>query len=253
MTSRPFRTAAAYYLRYRPGYPPELIDRLAEAAEVDGRSRVIDLGCGPGSLAIPLAAHAAEVVAVDAEPEMIVELSRAAPPNVRAVEARAEDVDESWGAFQLATIGRALHWLDAPIVLANLALITPTVALCSDNIPQSEVQSFALALANELIDEPLIERPKFRYADILPTSPFSDVETISIEVDRSWTADDLIGFVYSTAIASPERLGDRRAELERRIRAHLDGPRHERVRVDAVIGRRPGVESTRARGPRGRD
>jgi 2-polyprenyl-3-methyl-5-hydroxy-6-metoxy-1,4-benzoquinol methylase len=248
MTSRPFRTAAAYYLRYRPGYPPALIDRLANAAGVDRRSRVIDLGCGPGSLAIPLAAHAAEVVAVDAEPEMIAELSGAAPPNVRAVEARAEDVDESWGAFQLATIGRALHWFDAPLVLDNLARITPTVALCSDDIPQSPLQSFALALANELIDEPPIERPKFRYADILLTSPFSEIETISAEVDRSWTADDLIGFVYSTAIASPGRLGDRRAELEHRIRAHLDSPRHERVRVDAVIGRSPSVESARACG-----
>jgi len=249
MTSRPFRTAAAYYLRYRPGYPAELVTRLAEAAGVDRRSRVIDLGCGPGSLAIPLATHAAEVVAVDVEPEMLAELTRAAPPNVTAVEARAEDVEESWGTFQLATIGRALHWFDAPLVLANLARITPTVALCSDNIPQSEVQSFALALANELIDEPPIERPKFRYAGILPASPFSDVETISVEVDRSWTADELIGFVYSTAIASPERLGDRRTELERRIREHLDGPRHERVRVDAVIGRRPGVESARAGSP----
>jgi SAM-dependent methyltransferase len=237
--SRPFRSTAPYYLRYRPGYPPELIARLAKTAGLDVSSRILDLGCGPGLLAIPLAAHAGEVVAVDAEPAMIAELERAAPANVRAVEARAEDVDEDWGAFELVTAGRAFHWFDAPAVLANLSHLTPTVALCGDHIAESNAQSLALAFALELIDLPPIERPKFRYADILAASAFSNVDVISVDVERRWTPDELIGFVYSTSTASPERLAGRRTEFERRVRAEIGGVNVERATVDAVVGRRP--------------
>ena len=177
-------------------------------------------------------------MAVDAEPAMIEELSRSAPENVTAVVGRAEAVDESWGSFRLVTVGRAIHWFDAELVLDNLAQITSTLALCGDDIRESEAQSLALKLATELIDEPSFERSKARYADILPASPFSDVEVISVEVERTWTPEGLIGFVYSTAAASPERLGGRRAEFEAHVRERLKGSYRERVRVDAVIGRR---------------
>ena len=65
------------------------------------------------------------------------------------------------------------------------------------------------------------------------------MEVLSVEVERRWTPDELIGFAYSTSSASPERLGDRRAEFERRLRKQARGSYRERVGVDAVIGRRP--------------
>ena len=240
---RPFRTAAPYYLRYRPAYPAELILRLAQATELDGTERVLDLGCGPGSLAIPLAVYAAEVVAVDVEPKMIAELRRSAPSNVTAVTAKAEDVDESWGHFRLATAGRAFHWFDTALVLARLATVTPALALVGDDIRDSEAQSLALAIAVEVIDEAPIEQPKSqrrhlrRYTEILGSSPFSAVEVISVEVERTWTPDELIGMTYSTAVASPERLGERMSTFEQRVREELAPIYRERVTVDAVIGR----------------
>lgn len=236
---RPFRTAAPYYARYRPAYPPELIELLAGAANVNEAARVLDLGCGPGLLAIPLASYAGEVVAVDVEPDMIAELRRAAPPNVAAVEARAEDVDQSWGPFQLATAGRAFHWFDAPLVLDRLVALTGVVALVADDIRNSEAQTRVLAIAAQLIDEPPIERSRTRYVDILGSSPFSEVELISVEAERTWTPDELIGLAYSTAVASPERLGARRPEFEERVRRELEPRYDEHVTVDAVVGRRP--------------
>ena len=83
-----FRGTAWYYARYRPGYPPALIQRLAVAAKLDGRSRVLDLACGTGPIAIPLAGYVAEVVAVDREPGMLAELRAAAPVNVSVREGR---------------------------------------------------------------------------------------------------------------------------------------------------------------------
>jgi len=238
---RPFRTAAPYYARYRPAYPPELVARLVQATGVDTRSRVLDLGCGPGTLAIPLAAYAGQVVAVDAEPEMLSELRRAAPPNVVAIEARAEDVDEAWGSFRLATAGRAFHWFDTGLVLERLARLTPALALVGDHLGQSEAQSRALQVAAELVGAPPLERPQFRYVDVLAGSAFCDVEVISVEVERTWTPAELIGMAYSTSAASPERLGEQRAEFEDRVMRELEPSYRERITVDAVVGRQPEV------------
>jgi len=242
--SRPFRTAAPYYARYRPAYPPELIAALVQATGVTSESRVLDLGCGPGTVAIPLAGYAGDVVAVDAEPEMIAELRGAAPPNVTVVEGRAEDVDSSWGAFQLATAGRAFHWFDAPLVFARLAELTPVVALLADDTRDSPAQSLALAIAAELTGGPEYDRPKPRYAQLLAASAFSDVDVLTVEVERTWTPEELIGLVYSTSTGSPERLGVRRQEFEERVRGELEPSYRERIAVDAVVGRQARVAGT---------
>ncbi len=239
--TRPFRTAAPYYVRYRPAYPSELIARLAQVTCLNQDARVLDLGCGPGSLAIPLAAYAREVVAVDREPEMLEELRRIAPSNLIAVEAAAEDVDERWGSFQLATGGRSFHWFDARLVLDRLSAITPVVALVGDDIRDSEAQSQTLAIAAELVEKQPVALTKFRYEDILRASDFSEIEVISAEAERSWTPDELIGMAYSTSAASPERLGARMSEFEDRVRAELNPHYRELVTVDAVVGRRAQV------------
>jgi len=238
---RLFRGAAGYYARFRRGYPDELLQLLAERAGLDGTGRLLDLGCGTGQLAIPLAVRVEEVVAVDSEPGMLAELRTSAPSNVRAVEARAEDVDESWGAFRLVTIGRAFHWLDGPLVLDRLSRVTTQVALVGDTTEQSEAQSSLLAVARELFGErPAMRQPTVRYAQALAASPFSDVIELSVDEERTWTIDQLIGLAYSTSFASLERVGDRREEFERALRARLKPHYRERVSVEALLGQRSG-------------
>lgn len=229
-----FKGTAPYYARYRPGYPPELVERLAAAAGLDGSGRLLDLGCGPGLLAVPLARYVEEVVAVDPEPEMLAEL----PPSIRAVQGRAEEVDESWGTFRLATIGRAFHWMDGPVVLERLARVTRQVALVADAPEHSEAQSALLEIARELLGErPAMKQPTVRYAEALAVSPFDDVVELTVEVERTWTIDELIGFAYSTSFASLARVGERRAEFEAALRARLKPAYRERVPVDALLGR----------------
>ena len=77
-----FESTAPWYARYRPRYPAELIERLVAAAGLDGRSRVLDLGAGPGHVASAIAGHVGEVVAVDVEPDMLAQIDA---PNVRTV------------------------------------------------------------------------------------------------------------------------------------------------------------------------
>ena len=231
-----FESTAPWYARYRPRYPAELIERLVAAAGLDASSRVLDLGAGPGHVASAIAAHVGEVVAVDVEAGM---LARIEEPNVRTVVGPAEDVDPSWGRFDLATAGRSFHWFDAELMFARLPLVTSRLALLGDSITQSDAQSRVLAIATELLGEEPPRRPARRYRELLAASPFSDVEEIDVVAERTWTADSLIGLAYSTSVASPARLGAQRDEFERRVRNTFgDAEYRERVSVSAVLGRR---------------
>jgi SAM-dependent methyltransferase len=233
-----FRGTAPYYARYRPGYPPDLLEELGVAAGLDRAGRLLDLGCGPGTIAIPLAPFVQGVLAVDSEPEMLAELRRTAPANVVALHARAEDVDASWGRFQLTTIGRALHWFDGELVLSKLVGLTPAVALLGDSLDESEALTAVLEISRELLGErPPMREPGMRYEQALAESAFSCVDELWAMVDRTWTVDELIGFAYSTSFASPERVGDRREEFEAALRAHLQPRYRERLRISALLGR----------------
>jgi SAM-dependent methyltransferase len=231
-----FESTAPWYARYRPRYPAELIERLVAAAGLDGSSRVLDLGAGPGHVASAIAGHVGEVVAVDVEAGM---LARIEEPNVRTVVGPAEDVDPSWGRFDLATAGRSFHWFDAELMFARLPLVTSQLALLGDSITQSDAQSRVLAIATELLGEEPPRRPARRYRELLAASPFSDVEEIDVVAERTWTADSLIGLAYSTSVASPARLGAQQDEFERRVRKTFgDAEYRDRVSVSAVLGRR---------------
>lgn len=53
-----FKSAAEYYVRGRLSYPPALISRVASLTGLTAQDRVLDLGCGPGFLAVAFASHA---------------------------------------------------------------------------------------------------------------------------------------------------------------------------------------------------
>jgi SAM-dependent methyltransferase len=66
-----FMGTAKYYARYRPGYPEPFFAHIVERFRLDGTGRLLDLGCGTGQLALPLAGRFQEVVGMDPEPEML--------------------------------------------------------------------------------------------------------------------------------------------------------------------------------------
>ena len=91
--------SAEFYLQGRLPYPERLADELRERLALDGSGRLLDLGCGPGSLTFLLAPYFRKVVAVDADADMIrvasAEAKRRGITNVRWLHAAAEDLGES--------------------------------------------------------------------------------------------------------------------------------------------------------------
>lgn len=90
-----------------------------------GTEVALDSGCGTGALAFALAAHVAEVVAVDTRTEYL-EAGRAiAPENVRFVEGDATALPFGYGAFDIAGCLRVLHHVRRPeLAVSELARVT---------------------------------------------------------------------------------------------------------------------------------
>jgi SAM-dependent methyltransferase len=122
--------AASYF--GRPPYAPALHHLLL--AQTAGRSRALDIGCGPGKVARVLAEHFDAVVALDPSGPMIAAGQAAdagAHPNIMWVQARAEDY-ESAAPFDIATFGCSIHWTDPAALFPKLARWTPLVAVLND-------------------------------------------------------------------------------------------------------------------------
>lgn len=112
-----YRGSAAHYRIGRPPYAPQLDDALREAAALDGAGRLLDVGCGPGTLILRLARYFHEAVGVDPDGDMLLEARAAAdaadPANVRWVQAVAEDLPlAAPGPYRLVTFGQSFHWTD---------------------------------------------------------------------------------------------------------------------------------------------
>jgi len=252
---RRFRSTAAHYHARSP-YPPRLIERVAAACGLGPASRVMDLGCGPGPLAIAFAPRVGAVLAVDPEPEMLAQArfnAQGVGGRIEFVEGSSRDLGPALGRFRLVTIGRAFHWMDRVETLRRLdAMIEPggAVALFHDERPRLPenvwVPEFQATIERhaDAGDPPAWQRPDWlRHEAILLDSPFGALEKIAVVGRRRFPAEQLVARALSTSRCSPARLGAGAerlaaeiAELARRIAP--DGIVTEVVESVATIARR---------------
>lgn len=129
-TARPFAgDTASFYARYRRTYPAELLAHLREFGR-GGGGRLLDLGCGTGTLAFQLAPCFEHAVGIDPEPDMLREAKRAARERgirniewIRGSSAELGGLEARLGRFDLVTIGTAFHFMEARATLSELQRI----------------------------------------------------------------------------------------------------------------------------------
>jgi 2-polyprenyl-3-methyl-5-hydroxy-6-metoxy-1,4-benzoquinol methylase len=123
--------SAPFYLEGRLPYAPGMADALARALELDGRGRLLDVGCGPGIVALELASLFEQVVGLDADPDMIAEAEaetrRRGVENARWEHLRAEELPAGLGRFRVATLAQSFHWMQRERVASTFrALVVGT-------------------------------------------------------------------------------------------------------------------------------
>lgn len=259
-----FASTAPYYARYRAGYPPELVSYLADRFGLNGTQTVLDLGCGTGQIAIPLAPHVAQVIAVDPEPAMLEEGRRLA--GERDVDTIAWYQGDSYHldaldlpTLDLVVMGASFHWTNRDALLNKLdtlvtahgAVVVASGGAPGDHTPPpwdeiiTEIRTRYLGPARRA-GSGTYTHPDERHGDVLARSPFSHVDT----VDWTWhlprDLDSVVGLQFSYSYSAPAQFGDEntRARFERDLRTELarqfpSGDFTETIHTEALIATRP--------------
>ena len=232
---RRFRTNVPYYARYRLAYPPELIQRVVQTVGLSRGGRVLDLGCGPGLLAIPFAKAGMQVMGVDPEPDMLQAAREGAEAAGVAVDFRqgsSFDLPET-GPLDLVTMGRSFHWMDRAETLRVLdkrLSAKGAIALFEDNHKPTAENKWLRALQEvgakygmlESEHHQAIIKGEFRtHISYLFESAFSHVIRVGVYVRQERTVDDIVGLAFSFSMLSHEKLGERAEPFEADFRAAL--------------------------------
>lgn len=256
LPGRRFRSAARYYLSGRPPYSSLLIRRVVELCALNATHDILDLGSGPGQLAMAFAPFVREVTALDPEPEMLAIARKNASSShfkIKFVQGSSYDLRPQLGRFQAAMIGRAFHWMDrvATLKLLDAMIESNGAVVLLESHPEASANSWHSSYEKviERYAEGDIERQKrrspgwLRHEAILLDSPFHQLERISIVERRLTAVERFADRALSLSCTSRERLGAKADDLAREIRelmaAHAPaGVVTEVVESTALVARR---------------
>jgi ubiquinone/menaquinone biosynthesis C-methylase UbiE len=260
---RRFQSAVPYYERYRLGYPERLIARVVALMGLKEGAAILDLGCGPGSLAVPFARVGMAVTAADPEPEMLAAAeaaAQAAGVSLTLWRGSSYDLTAEMGPYRLVTIGRAFHWMDRLATLAMLDHIVATdgaVAFFHDAhpvVPENEWFKILRKVGDRYgrSGEPHIAERKAlghrRYEPFLYQSAFTELDWLSVTIKKPISEDEIVGRAFSQSTTSPEKLGVRVSSFEAELRERLRELAPERDFIEiaemvALVARRPSSAS----------
>jgi ubiquinone/menaquinone biosynthesis C-methylase UbiE len=219
-----FATTASLYEHLRPPYPPEFFQSVAETLKLSKRHALIDLGTGPGLLALGFAPYVGRIVGVDPELAMIAAARAAAArsgQDFALIEGKAEDLPGDIGRFDIVTIGRALHWMERGATLKLLerllaedgALLICASSSAADgrNAWLKSYNAARKAWADAGLEPSTGKGARIHreLAAFLDGSPFRVESTIEVETSHAMSISDLAQRVLTYSSSSPTVLGDK--------------------------------------------
>jgi ubiquinone/menaquinone biosynthesis C-methylase UbiE len=109
-----FSSRVEDYVKYRPGYPRELITLLAVECGLTPRSIIADVGSGTGILTAVFLAGGNPVYGIEPNVEMRAAAERLLKdhPNFESIGDQAEATTLAASSVDFVTVGQAFHWFD---------------------------------------------------------------------------------------------------------------------------------------------
>ena len=123
--TRRFDKRAIDYSKYRPSYPPEILNILKSHINFDPKTIVADIGSGTGLLSNLFLQNGNPVYAVEPNEQMrtLAEQALSSYANFVSVNGRAEKTTLENASIDLVTVGQALHWFDPQLSTNEFARI----------------------------------------------------------------------------------------------------------------------------------
>jgi ubiquinone/menaquinone biosynthesis C-methylase UbiE len=237
------RVAARYdELRASEDYA-KLVERLVTAGDLAGR-RVLDIGCGTGTLAGELAAgHDCDVWGVDASREMLAVARAKALPRVELVLGQAEELPFTDEAFERAVMLSVVHHIDRRRAFAQAyRVLQPDGRLVISNAdPDGFGDGWLMGLFPELLDRELARFPTAQdLQDDLGATGFDPIDVTRVSAARSYSRAVALEKLHGRHISSFDLLieDEYRRGLARAERKLLD-PVEYTFRSLLVVAVRP--------------
>lgn len=121
-----FGPTAQDYAKHRAGFPASFFQKLLAQPALAGRSRVLDLGTGTGTVARGFAKAGFEVTGLDPSGDLVAQaemLDRQAGVSTQYVIGTAEKTGFPDHSFDIVTAGQCFHWFDRPKAEAEIRRI----------------------------------------------------------------------------------------------------------------------------------
>ncbi|WP_456271070.1 class I SAM-dependent methyltransferase [Bacillus sp. AK031] len=231
-----FTGTALFYAKYRHPYPKELFDKIIDVYEPDSTGMLLDIGCGTGEIAVPLAPNFKNVMGLDINSGMLsAAASRAEEALVSNIAwrlAAAEELDNLPGDFDLITAGNSFHWMDRADVLrksyqklkdgGGMAILAGGSVWSGDSEWQNktvEVIQRYLGVDRRAGNGTYLNEK--RHEEYIAESAFFLAEEYEVSSKITRTIEDIIGYLFSTSFSKADLFGDRVNEFQEELAEEL--------------------------------
>jgi SAM-dependent methyltransferase len=208
---------------------------LTRELGLDGHGTLVDVGCGPGVLAVQLAPLFDDVIGIEPDPDMLAEAECHAlahgRPGIEWRMACAEDIAAlRLPPARVVAFGQSFHWTEGELVAAavydllapggSLVAVThdidarpPPAGPADPPIPDREVQDLIASYLGHgyRADRSVRWKSSDRYEDALARTRFGGARTVHApgREDLTRDVDGVISGYLSMSYAAPHLFGDR--------------------------------------------
>lgn len=113
--SKSFDEAADCYDRFRPSYPPELINCIEEASSLHANSRILEIGAGSGKASELFLNRGYELLCIEPGPQLAeLGMQKHKDKRVQYAVTRFEEWEEPRKDNDLVFSAQAFHWVPQP-------------------------------------------------------------------------------------------------------------------------------------------
>lgn len=192
-----FSSQAKDYSKFRPTYPPEMIEYVVSFSK--SRGTALDVATGNGQLAKELAKYFNQVYATDMSQKQIDNAAHA--DNITYKVEPAEKTDFEDNQFDLITVAQAIHWFNFDAFYKEVKrLLKPDgiIAVLGYGLFQTNEHSHKILshFYHDIIG-PYWD-PERRYLDenyeTIPF-PFEELEVKKFQANFNWSFEQLTGYL----------------------------------------------------------